>query len=127
MGCGPATSVRRRGRSGCANPHPEGAGTSATTEAVNPGRTLGIIGLILAFSINVVGPIVSIVALRESTKAGFENGPATAGIVVSILIVGAAIVAGIAAAATAATAASQCAEYGAGVHELDSGVTLACG
>jgi len=99
---------------------------SATTEAVNPGKTLGIIGLILAFFANVVGLIVSIVALRKSKKAGFENGPATAGIVVSILsilIVGAAIGAAIAA---AATATSQCAEYGAGIHELDSGVTITC-
>ena len=40
------------------------------TDADYPGRTLGIVGLVLAFFLNVVGLIVSIVAYSQSRKAG---------------------------------------------------------
>jgi Ca2+/H+ antiporter len=93
----------------------------------NPGKSLGIVGLILAFFVNIVGLIVSIVALRRSKKAGHKNGFAVAGIIVSLLsIVVGAIVIGVIVAGASAVAA-QCAEYGSGVHELDNGVTITCG
>jgi hypothetical protein len=51
----------------------------------NPGKTLGIVGLILAFFVNIAGLIVSIIALNKSKKAGYTNGLALAGIIVSIV------------------------------------------
>lgn len=95
--------------------------------AENPGKTLGVIGLVLAIVAWPIGLIVSFVAKSKSKRAGFKNGPATAGIVLSVLalvitgIVIATAVAGISA------VAAQCAEYGPGVHELDTGVTITCG
>lgn len=54
--------------------------------AENPGRTLGIIGLILAIFLAPIGLIVSIVALVKSRKAGMRNGLALAGIIVGALL-----------------------------------------
>jgi hypothetical protein len=51
----------------------------------NPGRTLGIVGLVLAIFLNIVGAIVGIVALVKSRKAGYGNGPAIAAIIVGFL------------------------------------------
>ncbi|WP_159619483.1 DUF4190 domain-containing protein [Arthrobacter zhaoguopingii] len=53
----------------------------------NPGRTLGIVGLILAIIpfLSPVGLILSIVALVKSKKAGMGNGIAVAGIIVGAL------------------------------------------
>ncbi len=53
----------------------------------NPGRTLGIVGLILAFIpfLNPVGLIFSIIALVKSKKAGMGNGLAIAGIIIGAL------------------------------------------
>ena len=36
-----------------------------------PGRTLGIVGLVLSFFTAIVGLIVSVIALRQSRKAGY--------------------------------------------------------
>ncbi|HEY5785073.1 MAG TPA: hypothetical protein VIT65_09875, partial [Microlunatus sp.] len=44
--------------------------------AEDPGKTLGIIGLVLSFFTAIIGLIISIVALRKSKKAGFKNTPA---------------------------------------------------
>ncbi|MBG6183309.1 hypothetical protein IWX65_001258 [Arthrobacter sp. CAN_A214] len=53
----------------------------------NPGRTLGIVGFVLAFIpfLNPVGVIVSIIALVKSKKAGMGNGLAVAGIIIGAL------------------------------------------
>lgn len=48
----------------------------------DPGRTLGIVGLVLAIFFNIIGLIVSIIAWNRSKKAGYSNGFAVAGIVV---------------------------------------------
>ncbi len=48
----------------------------------DPGRTLGIVGLILAFFCSLVGLILSIIAYRQSQQAGFKNNIAMAGIIV---------------------------------------------
>lgn len=53
--------------------------------AQDPGRGLGIAGLICAILISVVGLIISIVARRKSSKAGYSNGIALAGIIVGII------------------------------------------
>lgn len=47
-----------------------------------PGRTLGIVGIFLAVFFNVVGLIVSIIALTTSREAGVRNVPAMAGIII---------------------------------------------
>lgn len=53
--------------------------------AQSDGKTLGIVGLILAFFVSLAGLIVSIIARNQSKKAGVSNGPATAGIIISII------------------------------------------
>jgi hypothetical protein len=48
----------------------------------DPGRTLGIVGLILAFFCSLIGLIISIIAYRQSQQAGYQNNIALAGIIV---------------------------------------------
>jgi len=53
-----------------------------------PGKTLGIVGLILAVVVNLAGIIVSAIALSTSRRAGFRNTPALAGVITgSVLLV----------------------------------------
>ena len=64
---------------------------SVTPQAVqsvgeNPGKTLGVIGLVLAIFLPLIGLVVSIIAKSKSKKAGFKNGPALAGIIISIVL-----------------------------------------
>jgi Ca2+/H+ antiporter len=51
-----------------------------------PGKTLGIVGLILAIFFNLIGLIVSAIALNQSKKAGFKNTPALAGVIVGAIL-----------------------------------------
>lgn len=50
--------------------------------ANDPGRTLGIVGLVLAILLSWIGAIISIVAFNQSRKAGYRNNIALAGIIV---------------------------------------------
>lgn len=50
--------------------------------AQDPGRTLGIVGLVLAIFCNLIGLVVSIIAFTRSKNAGFKNNIALAGIIV---------------------------------------------
>ena len=52
-----------------------------------PGKTLGIVGLILAFFFQLAGLICSIIALSQSRSAGYKNGIAVAGIIVSAALI----------------------------------------
>ncbi|MET1006190.1 MAG: DUF4190 domain-containing protein [Propionibacteriaceae bacterium] len=61
---------------------PYGAGTGV---AEDPGRTLGIVGLVLAIVASLIGLIISIVAYRKSKAAGFKNGVALAGIIIGCI------------------------------------------
>jgi len=56
--------------------------------AQDPGKTLGIVGLVLSFlgCLSIVGLVLSIVALNKSKKAGYKNGVAVAGIIVGALV-----------------------------------------
>ena len=70
-----------------ATPYSQQDGTAAP---VNPGKTMGIVGLVLGivgFIVAFVGPIagliVSIIGLSKSRKVGQKNGLALAGIIVS--------------------------------------------
>ena len=68
-----------------------------TTGVDYPGKTLGIVGLILAIFFNLIGLIVSIIAFNQSKKAGYKNTPAKWGIIVgAVLLVVGIIVAAIA-------------------------------
>lgn len=71
---------------------PQATVTSSGGE--NPAKTMGVIGLILAIFLPLIGLIVSIIAKSKSKKAGFKNGPALAGIIVSIVLMLASIAVG---------------------------------
>ncbi len=98
----------------------------APSAAVDPGRTLGIVGLVLAFIVSLAGIIVSAIALSRSKKAGYKNGIALTGLILSIVffivgtIVTVLVIVGLVA------FGSQCAELGNGVHELGNGSTITC-
>lgn len=55
--------------------------------ATYPGKTLGIVGLILAFFCSLVGLILSIVAYSQSKAVGIKNNVALAGIVVGAVFI----------------------------------------
>lgn len=61
-------------------------GNQGPMVAEDPGRTLGIVGLVLAFFLSVVGLILSIVAYQKSKAAGYKNGIALAGIIVGAVL-----------------------------------------
>lgn len=55
-----------------------------------PGKTLGIVGLVLSIVAGgIIGIIVSAIALNQSKAAGFKNTPAKAGLIVGIVVVAA--------------------------------------
>ncbi len=52
----------------------------------DPGRTMGIVGLILAIFCSLVGVIVSAIAYNKSKQAGYQNNIALAGIIVGVVL-----------------------------------------
>ena len=50
-----------------------------------PGKTLGIVGLIVAIFFSVIGIIISAIAYNQSKKAGVKNTPALVGIIIGIV------------------------------------------
>lgn len=60
--------------------------SAAATPAQDPGRTMGIVGLILAIFCSLVGLVVSIIAYNKSKAAGFKNNIALAGIIVGAVL-----------------------------------------
>jgi uncharacterized membrane protein YbaN (DUF454 family) len=64
----------------------EATPTPASTETDFPGKTLGIVGLVLAILAPLIGIIVSAVALNQSKKAGYENKLAKIGLIVGIVL-----------------------------------------
>lgn len=50
-----------------------------------PGRRLGVVGLVLALTVSVVGIVVSVVALITSARARRRNVPAVAGVIFGAL------------------------------------------
>jgi hypothetical protein len=60
---------------------------AAPAPATNyPGKTMGIVGLILAIVAPVIGIIVSAIALNQSKSAGVENKLAKIGLIVGIAL-----------------------------------------
>jgi hypothetical protein len=51
-----------------------------------PGKTLGIVGLVLAILVPLVGLIISFVANNQSKAAGFPNQLAKIGIIVGAIL-----------------------------------------
>lgn len=92
------------------------------TAPADPGKTLGIVGLILSFVACVIGLIVSIIAFRSSKKAGYKNTVALVGIIIGAVATLGWIIGGIAIGGVVA----KCAELGPGVHEV-GGTTYTCG
>ncbi len=67
-------------------PSPHGVGPVAAPPGVDyPGKTLGIVGLVLSFFTALVGFVISIVALQQSRKAGYKNTPALVGVIIGIV------------------------------------------
>ena len=93
--------------------------------AVNPGRTLGIVGFILAFFVSPAGIIVSAIGLSKSRKSGNKNGLALAGLILSIVFLITAIVVSALLVAAAVAVLNQCAGLGGGVQQIN-GVTVTC-
>ena len=97
----------------------------AATPAVVPGKTLGIVALILSFFFQLIALILGIVALGQSRKAGAKNTPALVAIILSIVfgLVWILVVGGLIAGGAALLA--QCQDLGPGVHDVN-GVTYTC-
>lgn len=73
----------------------------------DPARTLGLIALLLAIFLNIVGAIVGIVALNKSRKAGHKNGFALAAIIVGFTLFVISLIIGIVIAVSFAQVASE--------------------
>lgn len=76
-------------------PMPPATPTPGAAVAGDPGRTLSIVGLILAFVIPLVGLILSIVAMNQSKRAGYRNALARWGIIVAIIVMVLSLIIGI--------------------------------
>jgi DMSO/TMAO reductase YedYZ heme-binding membrane subunit len=94
----------------------------APAPAAAPGKTLGIVGLILAFLAPLIGLILSLVARSQSKKAGVQNTPATVGIIIGIIGTIIILIAVIVSVVSGAALLAQCAELGPGTYG-----SLTCG
>jgi len=105
---------------------PAYSGGAAPSGDATAGKTLGIVGLILAFLAPPIGLILSIVALVQSKNAGVKNTLAKVGLILSIVFIVLAIIATIAGIAIGASAISEvCGELGSGTH-TSGGTTITC-
>jgi hypothetical protein len=66
---------------------PYGAPQYGGPPAQDPGRTMGIVGLVLAIFCNLIGLVVCIIAFNKSKAAGYKNNIALAGIIVGAVLV----------------------------------------
>ena len=110
---------------------PPAAPAGTVPGAPIPGKTLGIVALIVAFFANIIGLILGIVALVQSRKAGYKNTPAVWAIIVGavLAVVGVILVIVLVGvfAAGAGELLQQCADLGPGTWQLDNGATITCG
>jgi hypothetical protein len=91
--------------------------------AASDGKTLGIVALIIAFFIPLIGIILGFVARSQSKRAGIKNTPATAAIIVGFVRIALDIILVVAIFIPLLTA---CASLGPGVWDVN-GLTLTCG
>lgn len=99
---------------------------NGSTADTYPGKTLGIVALVLAIVANVIGMILGIVALVQSRKAGRKNLPAVWAIIVGAVLFVVGIIVFAALVTLLAGIAAQCGDLGPGTH-LVNGVTYTCG
>lgn len=94
----------------------------------NPGKTFGIIGLVLAFFpvLSIGGLVLSIVGLRQSRRARMGNVPAVVGIVLSSLNILFTVLGAVLFVIGLGLLAEVCQELGPGTHYVD-GVEYTCG
>jgi preprotein translocase subunit SecG len=96
-----------------------------------PGKTLGIVALIVVFFFSLIGLILGYVARSQSKKAGVKNTPAKIAIILGWVFIALSIIVGIIIAAVVIPAAAElvraCAELGPGTHTLSDGRILTCG
>lgn len=64
---------------------PQPAYSTGAPDAPVPGKTLGIVALILAFFFQLIALILGIVAFVQSRKAGVKNTPALIAIILSVV------------------------------------------
>ena len=111
-------------------PPPAAAAPAISPAPVNPGKTMGVVALVLSIiGLHLIGVIVGFIGLNQSKKAGQKNGFALAGIIIGfigMIIVLALIVGGGALFGSLFGGLTQvCAELGSGVWEVN-GVTYTC-
>ncbi len=94
--------------------------------AASDGKTLGIVALVVAFFVSLLGIILGFVARSQSKKAGVKNTPATVAIVLGFIFFALQVIWIIVVVAGGLALFGQCAEYGPGTHTLPSGITLTC-
>ena len=109
---------------------PAAAYAGAAAAPVNPGKTMGVVALVLSIiGLHLIGIIVGFVGLNQSKKAGQSNGFALAGVIIGFigLVIGVivAIVLISSGAAIFGGLAQVCNELGSGVWEVN-GVTYTC-
>jgi hypothetical protein len=99
----------------------------AVAPVQNPGRTLGIVGFILAFCgpLTVAGLIVSIVGLVKSRRAQQPNGLALAGTIIGALGTVVGIVVTVLMIIGLVDLVGTCADLGPGTHHMN-GITYHC-
>ena len=71
-----------------------------------PGKTLGIVAVILAFVFTILGLILGIVAGNQSKAAGFKNTPAKVAVILSVIFLVVGLVVAIISAVTGGLAVS---------------------
>jgi len=111
-------------------PPPAPAAPAASPAPVNPGKTMGIVALVLSIiGVHLIGIILGFVGLSQSKKAGQKNGFAVAGIVIGFIGIGILVLiltlGGSLVASLFGGLGQVCAELGTGVWEVD-GVTYTC-
>lgn len=102
------------------------APSAANTTSDFPGKTLGIVGLVLAFIVSLAGIVVSAIALRESRAAGYKNPIAEAGLIVSVILTVLGVVGAIISIVVTVALWQSCGYMGNGVHMMQNGASLDC-
>ena len=95
--------------------------------AASDGKTLGIVALIAAFFISLLGIILGFIARGQSKRAGVKNTPATVAIVLGFVFLVIGIISISVAIAGAGALINACAGLEPGQYTLDNGTTLTCG
>ena len=106
-------------------PQPVAHSMPETNNGDYPGKTLGVVGIILAIIMPIVGLIISIIAHKQSKKAGHTNAIAKAGIIVGSILTALGIIASIIMIIVLVPVFQKCNELGPGVHQQGN-VTYTC-